>query len=171
MFDRLFDFIGAIWDSLIPFAVINAYQKGVVLRLGRFHRVLEPGFHWVIPFVETVITDNVVLRTNWTADQTGLTKDDKLVSMRMVISWYISDIEKSSLHVDGVDDAVRDTYIGVIGDAIASHEFAQLNDRSFINKILRQCNKRAERYGVTVDSISIGDIVPCQAAFRLLNSN
>ena len=170
MFDRLFDIIIGFWESLLPFIVVAEYERAVVLRLGRPRRILNPGFHFIIPFVESTLSDNVVPRTNWTTQQTGLTKDNKVVSVEMIMTWRIEDIRKALLEVERLDDAIRDTYVGVIGDAIASHNFEQLNDRSFLNKIKRDCKKKAERFGVLVEDINIAEIVLCRSAIRLVGN-
>ncbi len=34
--------------------IINEWERGVLLRLGRFQRVLEPGICWVLPFFDII---------------------------------------------------------------------------------------------------------------------
>lgn len=41
------------WIS--PIAIVADWEEAIVLRLGRYHRTLKPGPHWVMPKVETVI--------------------------------------------------------------------------------------------------------------------
>ena len=31
--------------------VVNQYERGVVQRLGRFRRIMEPGLHVIIPYI------------------------------------------------------------------------------------------------------------------------
>ena len=44
MLDRVINFIAEFGGLFKPFEVIDAYQQGVVLRWGKYHRTLEPGF-------------------------------------------------------------------------------------------------------------------------------
>lgn len=169
MFDRLIDIVVSFWESLLPFTVIRQFEQGVILRLGRFNRVVGPGFHWVIPFIEAYMKDTVVTRTHWSVEQTARTSDGQLVSIRTIITWHISDVRKALLECDGVDDAIRDTYVAAIGDAVSGNDFESLNSRRFVNKLLKDCQRKAERYGVTVESIHISDLIPCNAAIRLVD--
>ena len=34
--------------------VVNQYERGVVQRLGRFRRIMEPGLHVIIPYIDTM---------------------------------------------------------------------------------------------------------------------
>ena len=45
---------GLVYVIFRSVTVIDATEKGVVLRLGQFHTLLEPGFHPVIPFADQV---------------------------------------------------------------------------------------------------------------------
>ena len=39
--------------------VVNQYERGVVQRLGRFRRIMEPGLHVIIPYIDTMRTVDV----------------------------------------------------------------------------------------------------------------
>src|SRR5579872_887723 len=51
--------------------IANEWQRAVILRLGRFHRIGGPGLYLVIPILEqvTVVIDNRIQTTNITAEQ------------------------------------------------------------------------------------------------------
>ena len=34
--------------------IINQYERGVVLRLGKYSRTLEPGFRVIIPYIDKI---------------------------------------------------------------------------------------------------------------------
>ena len=52
--------------------IINQYERGVVQRLGRFRKILEPGLHVIIPYIDTM--QNVDVRT--TPDGRPKTRSD-----------------------------------------------------------------------------------------------
>ena len=39
---------------LLGVKIIRPYEKGLVERLGKFNRILDPGVHFIIPFMERV---------------------------------------------------------------------------------------------------------------------
>ena len=43
----------------VPFTIVDAGERAVILRLGNVDRVLTPGIHWVTPFIEDVETLDV----------------------------------------------------------------------------------------------------------------
>lgn len=169
MFDRLIDIIVGFWQSLLPWTIVKEFERGVVLRFGKFNRLLAPGFRFLIPFVEEALIDNVVLRTNWTSPQTLTTADNQTVTIKTVITWSITDIKKALLEVDGIDDAIKDSYIGSVGEAVSKNRIDDLNNRSFLTQLKRECQKRAARYGVTIDTIQIAELTPC-TALRLIQN-
>ena len=56
MFEKLIDLLVGAWHRLCPLEIIEAYNRGVVLRFGRYHRTLEPGLHWKWPVAEDVVS-------------------------------------------------------------------------------------------------------------------
>ena len=75
-FSWIKDLLVAWYEWLIPFTVIDAYEEAVVLRLGKYHRNLDPGFHWLIPFgIERALSDEVVTRVVNLSSQSLTTQD------------------------------------------------------------------------------------------------
>ncbi len=101
MFDRIFDFIESVWEWLIPFVVIDAYEEGVVLRFGKFKRVVKPGLRWVWPLgVEVVKFETVVRQTAYLDPQSLTSKDGKSVTISGIVTFCITDIRKFLLDID-----------------------------------------------------------------------
>ena len=87
MFDRLIDILLAVFSSLIPWKVVQPYEKAVLVRLGQFVRVLEPGFHWVIPLhIDHVYNDAVTPRTELLTGLATDTKDGKAAGFDAVLA-------------------------------------------------------------------------------------
>ena len=62
--------------------VLYEYERGVILRLGRFHRELGPGLHWRIPFrVEELRFVNVRRQTSTSWEQTLTTTDASTITV------------------------------------------------------------------------------------------
>ncbi|MDO8660676.1 MAG: prohibitin family protein [Candidatus Woesearchaeota archaeon] len=45
--------------SLLPFTIVKAGERAVVLRLGKVDRVLPEGIHWVTPWIEDIETMDI----------------------------------------------------------------------------------------------------------------
>lgn len=88
MFDKLMEFLASIWNQLCPVFVINSFQMGVVIRLGKFSYVAYPGLHFKIPFADVIYSDSVVTTTLRAAHQSLTTKDQKALvvsSIRILV--------------------------------------------------------------------------------------
>src|SRR5262249_13124167 len=70
--------------------VAKQWEKGIVLRLGRFVGVRGPGLFWITPLIDTVSAwiDQRVITTNFAAEQT-LTSDTVPVNVDAVLFWMV----------------------------------------------------------------------------------
>lgn len=158
MLDKLIDVLLAIWKGALPFVVIDHFRRGVVLRFGRYHRTLEPGFHWMWPLAEECMGDNVVTRTEKLSEQTLTTKDGTEITFRLVVTANITDIFKSILGVEGVDDALNDSCCGTVSQMVIAHDWANIRSPEFLKLLTRQCHLRARRYGWEITEVAWSDL-------------
>ena len=103
----------AILFVVIPgIRVVNQYERGVVQRLGRFRRIMEPGLHVIIPYIDAkkavFETTNYAYATSTFAqtalrDVTGNFDLDELLSKRDKISSQIKEIVDTQTDKWGID--------------------------------------------------------------------
>jgi len=77
------------------------WEKVVVLRLGKLHRVVGPGFYGTIPILEygTIRVDQRTIATPFRAERT-LTADLVPVNIDAVLFWVVWDAEKACVEVE-----------------------------------------------------------------------
>ena len=120
MFDRIFEIIQWLFEFLVPFVILFPFERGLLIRLGKFKRELDPGFHWCAPFhIDTVLHDHVTPRVDHLIGLATTTKDDKSVGFDAVVTWRISDIKRALLEVTDLKDAIADICAGQIGTTLA----------------------------------------------------
>lgn len=108
MLDKLVDFIVQCITLFKFWAVYQPYEAGALLRLGKFIRVLEPGFHWRYPFgIDQCLVEHTVPSTHSLGDESATTADGKSIGFHAVITYRVRDIAKALLEVDNVHHAVR----------------------------------------------------------------
>jgi len=56
MFDKLIDLLTSWWNYIIPAVIVPSYEQAVLLRNGKFKKVLEPGFHAKLPIFDEVMS-------------------------------------------------------------------------------------------------------------------
>ncbi|MGH9410113.1 MAG: slipin family protein [Vicinamibacterales bacterium] len=162
----------APWGVLAGFAggfvlmqspkVAKQWERGVVLRLGRYVGLRGPGLFWVVPFVDSVNSwiDQRVITTSFAAEQT-LTLDTVPVNVDAVLFWLVYDPQKAALEVQQYQQAVSWAAQTALRDIIGRTSLADLlRGRERIEDELQKLiDTRSNPWGVTVQSVEMRDVV------------
>src|SRR5688572_30407895 len=114
MLEFLKELLHKFWDLLVPCGVVSHWQRALVMRWGKYHREIGPGFHWKCPFWEEWIVDSVVTDTQTLTGQPLTTKDDKPVVIQTMLTFHIKDLRKLLLEVEEKEKALYDVASGVL---------------------------------------------------------
>lgn len=161
MFDKLLDFLVSIWRELIPVTVLHPYIGGVQLRMGRVLRVLEPGgWYWKVPFVDDVLTDHVVPRTERLTGLATTTSDGKAIGFDAVVTYRISDIQKATLEVHDLKDAIADSCAGIIGTELSNMAWMDIVHGNTVESLTASCRRRGWKWGVEIQQVQLTGVAP-----------
>lgn len=142
--------------------VAKQWEKGVVLRLGRFVGVRGPGLFWIVPLIDSLSTwiDQRVITTSFAAEQT-LTSDTVPVNVDAVLFWMVYDPEKAALEVQDYQQAVSWAAQTALRDIIGRTALTELlRGRERIEEELQKLiDERSNPWGVTVQSVEMRDVV------------
>jgi regulator of protease activity HflC (stomatin/prohibitin superfamily) len=142
--------------------VAKQWEKGVVLRLGKYVGLRGPGLFWVVPMVDSVSTyvDQRVITTSFAAEQT-LTSDTVPVNVDAVLFWMVYDVEKAALEVQDYPQAVSWAAQTALRDIIGRTSLTELlRGRERIEDELQQLiDQRSNPWGVTVQSVEMRDVI------------
>lgn len=167
MLDKLFEFFTSFLDLFKFWQVIDEYERGVLLLFGKQDRELQPGFHWIWPFgVHAVFTDNVVPRATRLKEQSLTTSDDENIVITPVIEWRIKEIALATLEVEDLDTSLDAAASGVIGDAVASEAWDEIQTDAFLEQVTAQIQDKTKDWGVLIISVSFADCCPA-TSYRL----
>jgi regulator of protease activity HflC (stomatin/prohibitin superfamily) len=166
MLDKLIDLFVQFLSAFRFIYVVDEYEQGVVLRMGRFHRELQPGWHLVWPFyIERVIVDNVVPRTMNMGTMSLTTRDGVQVGIGIIATARIHNIQKALLGVESVDDAMRDVCYAEVAKTVHTHSWEELQSEDINDVMLRACRPRAFSYGVEIIRVQISDLTKGKSLF------
>ena len=142
--------------------IADQWERVVVLRLGRFHRLRGPGLFFIIPVVDTTAywIDTRVITTSFTAEKT-LTKDTVPVDVDAVLFWKVVDPKKAALDVAEYKSAISWASQTALRDVIGKTLLAEmLEGRDKISQILQTIiDERTEPWGVNVISVEVKDVL------------
>ncbi len=160
----IFMIVGIIISLLIAAAIriANQWEKGVILRMGKFIGLKGPGIFLVIPIIDRVYRyiDQRVRVTDFKAEET-LTKDTVPVNVDAVVYWMVWDAEKAALEVREYTKAVYYIAQTSLRDIIGKHDLADLlQNREKIAEALQvTLDEHTNPWGITCHTVGIKDIV------------
>jgi regulator of protease activity HflC (stomatin/prohibitin superfamily) len=147
---------------LYALRVASQWEKAVILRLGKFHKLAGPGPFWIIPIVDAISSwiDHRVMVTPFTAEKT-LTKDTVPVDVDAVLFWMVWDAEKAALEVENYMSAISWAAQTALREIIGQMTLADiLVGRSRMDQDLQKIiDERTTPWGVTVQSVEIRDVI------------
>ena len=141
--------------------VINEWERGVLLRLGRFNRILEPGIRWLFPGADsiTLLVDMRIRSTPFTAED-ALTKDTVPVNVDAVLFWVVTDAQRAVLEVKTYLPTVSWAAQTTLRDVIGKTELVRMiSDRETLDQdLLAAIDAKTTEWGITVQSVEIRDV-------------
>lgn len=152
MFDKLIELILHFINEILPFKIIDQWEKGVHLRFGKFKRIVDPGLRWKFPFFEHIITTPVITQTVNLTSQTVTSNDKRTIVLNSIVRYHIVDVEKFLLGVMHANDALIDTTQGIIRDIIERTNWGDLYELS--NIVTPKVNEYVEKWGIKVELVS-----------------
>lgn len=147
---------------LYALKVASQWEKAIVLRLGKFHKLAGPGLFWIVPIIDTIPAwiDHRVMVSPFTAEKT-LTKDTVPVDVDAVLFWVVWDAEKAALEVKDYVSAISWAAQTALREIIGQMTLADiLVGRSKMDLELQKIiDERTTPWGVTVQSVEIRDVI------------
>ena len=143
--------------------VIRQQRVGMVERLGRFNRTLEPGPHLLIPVLDKV-RYNLDMRENVVPfpPQGVITEDNLMVGIDSVIYFQIVDPERAAYEAQDYVKAIEQLTQTTLRNIIGGLDLEQtLTSREEINQKLRVVLDEATgKWGIKVNRVELRAIEP-----------
>lgn len=168
--NRLVDFILSILGLFQAWVVVNQFEGGVRLRLGKYRGTLTPGFHLMFPlYIDRPITIDVVSATHWMEEQSLTTKDRIDTLFSLAIKYTIPDPAKFLLDVEDLETVFLPIK-AEMGELVRGNSWADLQGIDIPQHLLDVAVPFEFQYGVKVQSITVVDMVVAQSLRLLGNS-
>jgi len=141
--------------------LINQYQRGEVLRLGKVREsVKEPGLRFIIPIVDQMRKVDIRIVTLPVDSQKIITKDNVSIDVAAVAYYQINDPIKSVVEIQKVIDATyqiaQTTVRNVVGQSTLDEVLSSTADIN--NKIKKILDVATAKWGIFVSTVELKDI-------------
>lgn len=148
------------WFLAASVKVVAQWERMIILRLGKFRAVADPGLRLLIPVIDTPIFVEMRVQTVAIAKQQTITADNVPVEINGVIFFKVIDAESAALKVQDYRNAIwrlaqatlRDVAGRLSLDEVLSHQV------KLESEISQNVEEQARAWGLHVDGIKLEDI-------------
>jgi regulator of protease activity HflC (stomatin/prohibitin superfamily) len=140
--------------------VIFEYKRALKFRFGKYVKTLQPGFRWIIPFVETIQVVDIRVITIKIISQEVMTEDNVPCSIDGVVFFQITNPEKAVLEVEEYSFAITQLSQAALRDVCGKVELDTiLSKREEMGKNIKHIVEReTEEWGIEIIDVKIKDI-------------
>lgn len=145
--------------------IVQPFEQGLNIRLGRYIGRMNPGFRWVVPLITQVVKLDLRTQVMDVPSQEVITKDNSPTNVDAIVYIRVIDPEKSYFEVANYRIATialaQTSLRGIIGDMELDEI---LYNRDVINTKLRDIlDRETDQWGVKVERVEIKEVDPVGA--------
>lgn len=146
---------------LVSIRQVNQYQRGVKFQLGKFVKIIEPGWRIVLPVIQSMTKVDIRTKAVDVPYQEAITKDNVSTKVNAVIYYKVSDAGKAILEVENFWFAVSQLAQTTMRNVIGQMELDELlaNRESAAQRIKEIIDGATDNWGIKVESVELKDIV------------
>lgn len=153
--------IGVIGSlAILGLRVIDQYERGVVLSLGKYTSTREPGLTWILIGIQRMIKVDLRITTTDIPQQEVITKDNVPIGINAVVYFQVQSAEHAILNIKDYTLAVSQYAQAALRDVIGGIELdSLLSEREkTAEEIQKIVGKATTPWGIYVTDIKIQDI-------------
>jgi len=152
-----------VFAIVLPAAIriIKEFERGVVLRWGRFSHVKRPGIRFLWPFIDNMFRMDLRIVTMDVPKQEMMTKDNVPVAVDAVVYFRVVNAEDAVLKIENFVKATaliaQTTLRSTVGQALLDELLAE---RDKVNEHLQVIiDEATEPWGVKVTNVEVRDVI------------
>lgn len=155
-----FLFIFAIVIGISGLRIIDQYERGVVLTLGKYTTTRNPGLNWIFVGIQRMIKVDMRIATVDIPQQEVITKDNVTVGINAVVYFKVDNAERAVLEIQNYRHAVALYAQAALRDVIGGIELdSLLSERDKIaEEIKKIVDVATDPWGIDISIIKIQDI-------------
>ena len=153
-------FIAVIIFILSGIKVINQYERGVVLTLGRFTGLRDPGLRVVIPVFQRLIRVDIRSMPIDVSKQEIITKDNVTAGVDAIVYFRVINAPKAVLETTNYVYATSQFAQAALRDVTGNFELDELlSKREEISQQIKEIvDAQTDQWGIDVEAVKIQNI-------------
>ena len=152
--------IAVIIFVLSGIKVVNQYERGVVLTLGKFTGIRQPGLRVVVPIFQRIIRVDVRSTPIDVPKQEIITKDNVTVGVDAVVYLRVIESSKAVLETTNYVYATSQFAQAALRDVAGNADLDELlSNREAISQQIKEIvDKQTDQWGIDVENVKIQNI-------------
>jgi regulator of protease activity HflC (stomatin/prohibitin superfamily) len=140
--------------------VVNQYEQGVVLSLGRFTGIRQAGLRVIIPIFQRMIKVDVRTNTIDIPKQEVITKDNVTINVDAVVYFKVINVQKAVLETTNYIYATSQFAQAALRDVTGNIELdSLLGKRDMVSDQIKAIvDKQTEKWGIDVENVKLQNI-------------
>jgi len=140
--------------------VVNQYERGLVLTLGKFSGIREAGLHVVVPIFQRMIKVDTRTNTIDIPKQEVITKDNVTVNVDAVVYFRVLDAKKAVLETTNYIYATSQFAQAALRDVTGNIELDSLLGKrdEVSDQIKAIVDSQTEKWGIDVENVKLQNI-------------
>ena len=149
-----------IFIFFVRFVIINQYERGVVLKMGKYQKTLDPGFHFIVPLLQKIV--KVDIRTSMCdiRPQEVITKDNITVTVDAVVYMRVLNPEKAVLEIADYRTATSNFAAAALRDVTGNFELDELLEKREViaDQLKTIVDGQKDKWGIDIESVRLQNI-------------
>ena len=161
-----------LWGIFVSGVRVAAqWERGVLLRLGRFRAIKGPGIMYVVPFIDNIRFVDLRLLTLNIPSQQVITKDNVPAAIDGVLFYLVSNAERAVIGIQDYAFAIAQYAQATLRDVVGGLSLDELlSEREQIqSRIAEIVEQRIHDWGLHLDSIRLQDIAMPEDLKRIMS--
>ena len=152
--------IVAIVIAIASIKVVDQYQRGVVLTLGKFSGIREPGLRFVVPVIQRMIMVDIRSTPIDVPKQEIITKDNVTAGVDAIVYFRVVDAPKAVLETTNYVYATSQFAQAALRDVTGNFELDDLlSKREVISQQIKDIvDSQTDQWGIDVEAVKIQNI-------------
>ena len=148
------------WFLFASVKVIAQWERMIILRLGKFHAVADPGVRLLIPILDSPLYVEMRVQAADIARQQAITQDNVPVVVNGVIFFKVADPESAALRVENYRVAMLRLAQATLRDVVGRLTLDELlsHQERLETEIARNVEVQSKSWGLHVEGIKLEDI-------------
>lgn len=162
MLSILFGIVAFVSVTFLPatVAINKEWEEAIILRLGKFQRLVGPGFFFKWPIAESFLRQDKRIITLDVSRQEVMTKDNISVSVDAVVFMKVVDTKDSLVNIQNLWNSVMKYAQTTMRDVVGNIELDELLARrdEIANRIEKIVEKETSDWGVDITSVNLQNV-------------